>query len=165
MGQLLQRLPRPHDYEPLDLYPDHQIRTLVSKIARKTFLIFLRLSTHKESTEYYITPSVFGKIVYDNYLLDIPRLMDLCVLFHSDNSSLVEKMVGNVIKQAQGRYDNDIKQTARTIREALYKVQQKIESLVFKTPGILINTENSQPVSCNSLFWGCSYEIAHPQDL
>ena len=44
LGQLLQRLPRPHDYEPLDLYPDHQIRSLVSKIARKTFLIFLRLS-------------------------------------------------------------------------------------------------------------------------
>ena len=52
-------------------------------------------------------------------------------------------MVGNVIKQANGRYNNDIKQAAQTIREALCKVQQKTERLVFQTPGILFNAENS----------------------
>ena len=70
--------------------------------------------------------------------------MDLCVLFYNDNASLVEKMVGNVLKQAGGRYDNDIKQAAQTIKEALIKVQQKIDNLVFQTPGILVNAEHSE---------------------
>ena len=144
LGQLLQRLPRPHDYEPLEIYPEPRIRELVSKIARKTFLVYLRLSTHKESADHYITPAAFGKIVYDNYLLDVPRLMDLCVLFSNDNSSLVEKMVANVINQAMGRYDNDIKQSARTVREALIKVQHRVDTLVFQTPGIISNAENSK---------------------
>ena len=144
LGQLLQRLPRQHDYEQLDQYPSSEIRSIVSKIAKKTFLVFLRLSTHKESKDFHITPSVFGKIIYDNFLFDVPRLLDICVLFYNDNPSLVEKMIGNVIKQAEGRYDNDLKQSAHTIREALFKVQGKVDKVVFQTPGILANTETSE---------------------
>ena len=70
--------------------------------------------------------------------------MDICILFYNDNTALVEKMVGNVLRQAGGRYDNDIKQAAQTIREALIKVQQKIDNLVFQTPGILVNAEHSE---------------------
>lgn len=142
LGRILQRLPRQHDYEKINNYP-REILSIARKLAHKTFLVFLRLSTHKESTEFYITPIVFGKIIYDTYLFDIPKILDICVLFHDDNSTLVEKMVKNVIEKSKGRYDNDIKQTAQTIKEALYKVQGEIENLLFRTPGILSNNDTT----------------------
>lgn len=143
LGQLIQRLPRQHDYEQLDQYPSTEIRSIVSNIMKKTFLVFLRLSTHKESKDFHITPSVFGKIIYDNFLFDVPRLMDICVLYYDENPSLVEKMVDNVIKQADGRYDNDIIQSAQTIKEALFKAQGKVDELVYQTPGLLANNSKT----------------------
>ena len=40
---------------------------------------------------------------------------------------------------ADGRYDNDIIQSAQTIKEALFKVQGKVDDIVFQTPGIIGN--------------------------
>ena len=107
-------------------------------------MVYLRLSTHKESPQSFITATIFGKIVYDNFLMDMPRLLDLCTLFYNDNQALVEKMIKNVITQAEGRYDNDIMQASRTMREALLKVQQKVDILVFQTPGMISSAKNSQ---------------------
>ena len=134
---------RTHDNASIENYPNSQIQLLLSHIARKTFLVYLRLSTHKESPQSFITATIFGKIVYDNFLMDMPRLLDLCTLFYNDNQTLVEKMIKNVITQAEGRYDNDIMQASRTMREALLKVQQKVDILVFQTPGMISSAKNS----------------------
>ena len=48
------------------------------------------------SKENFITPAVFGEIIYDNFLFDIPKIMDLCVLFGKGNSQLLYKMIGKV---------------------------------------------------------------------
>lgn len=46
------------------------------------------------SQENFITPAVFGEIIYENFLFDIPKLLDLCVLFGKGNSQLLHKMIG-----------------------------------------------------------------------
>jgi len=46
------------------------------------------------SQENFITPAVFAEIIYNNYLFDIPKILDLCVLFGKGNSQLVHKMIG-----------------------------------------------------------------------
>ena len=68
-------------------------------IMRETFLVFVRLSTHKESSEFFMSPEFYGRLVYDHYVLDVPRLMDICVVFHPHNPVLVEKMVANIVSQ------------------------------------------------------------------
>lgn len=42
----------------------------------------------------FITPAVFGEIIYENFLFDIPKILDLCVLFGKGNSQLLHKMIG-----------------------------------------------------------------------
>lgn len=37
---------------------------------------------------------MFGEIIYDNFLFDIPKILDLCVLFGKGNSQLLQKMIG-----------------------------------------------------------------------
>lgn len=44
--------------------------------------------------ENFITPAVFGEIIYENFLFDIPKILDLCVLFGKGNSQLLHKMIG-----------------------------------------------------------------------
>ncbi len=44
--------------------------------------------------ENFITPVVFAEIIYNNYLFDIPKILDLCVLFGKGNSQLLHKMIG-----------------------------------------------------------------------
>lgn len=46
--------------------------------------------------ENFITPAVFGEIIYDNFLFDIPKILDLCVLFGKGNSQLLHKMIGEL---------------------------------------------------------------------
>lgn len=51
--------------------------------------------------ENFITPAVFGEIIYNNYLFDIPKILDLCVLFGKGNSQLLHRMIGRVVPLSQ----------------------------------------------------------------
>lgn len=42
---------------------------------------------------------MFGEIIYDNFLFDIPKILDLCVLFGKGNSRLLHKMIGEMSEQ------------------------------------------------------------------
>uniref|UniRef100_A0A8C7Y7K3 Activating signal cointegrator 1 complex subunit 2 n=1 Tax=Oryzias sinensis TaxID=183150 RepID=A0A8C7Y7K3_9TELE len=78
------------------------------------FLTFVRMATHKESKENFFTPAVFGEILYDNFLFDIPKILDLCVLFGKGNGSLLQKMIGNVFLQ-QPSYYKDLDATIPSV--------------------------------------------------
>ena len=72
-----------------------------------------------------MSPEHFGKLLYDNFLLDVPRLMDLSVVFHPTNPVLVEKMVSNVV-QHNPAYLQDIQTTANVVRESLRKAEERL---------------------------------------
>ncbi|XP_057348267.1 activating signal cointegrator 1 complex subunit 2 isoform X3 [Manis pentadactyla] len=90
---------------------------------RSVFLTFLRMSTHKESKDHFISPSAFGEILYDNFLFDIPKILDLCVLFGKGNSPLLQKMIGNIFIQ-QPSYYNDLDETMPTILQVFSNILQ-----------------------------------------
>ncbi|XP_053180919.1 activating signal cointegrator 1 complex subunit 2 [Scomber japonicus] len=85
-------------------------------VHRMVFLTFLRMATHKESKENFITPVVFGEIIYDNFLFDIPKILDLCMLFGKGNNQLLHKMIENIFTQ-QPSYYNDLDETVPTVLE------------------------------------------------
>uniref|UniRef100_A0A6I8P614 Activating signal cointegrator 1 complex subunit 2 n=1 Tax=Ornithorhynchus anatinus TaxID=9258 RepID=A0A6I8P614_ORNAN len=74
--------------------PTSAVGDLQRRLHRSVFLTFLRMSTHKESRDHFISPSAFGEILYDNFLFDIPKMLDLCVLFGKGNGPLLQKMIG-----------------------------------------------------------------------
>jgi len=102
---------RPHDVTDTTLtrcnIPSDVTDRLVL-LHRLFFLVCLRSSTHHESPTNFIDGKVFGDILYENYIFDIPRLMDICVVYgHGSDTALVSKMIGNVFQQ-QPKYIDDL---------------------------------------------------------
>uniref|UniRef100_A0A8C8X768 Activating signal cointegrator 1 complex subunit 2 n=1 Tax=Panthera leo TaxID=9689 RepID=A0A8C8X768_PANLE len=98
--------------------PAPEVVDMQKRLHRSVFLTFLRMSTHKESKDHFISPSAFGEILYNNFLFDIPKILDLCVLFGKGNSPLLQKMIGNIFIQ-QPSYYNDLDETMPTILQEL----------------------------------------------
>ncbi|XP_029295411.1 activating signal cointegrator 1 complex subunit 2 [Cottoperca gobio] len=93
-------------------------------VHRAVFLTFLRMATHKESKENFLTPAVFGEIVYENFLFDIPKFLDLCVLFGKGNSQLLLKMIENIFTH-QPSYYRDLDETVPTVLQVFDTILDK----------------------------------------
>lgn len=130
----------------LDCQPE--VNEMQKSLHQSVFLTFLRMSTHKESKDHFITPSVFGEIIYNNFLFDIPKILDLCVLFGKGNGLLLQKMIGNIFTQ-QPSYFGDLDETLPTVLQVFNNIlhkcglqcegasaePQKLEEKVTVTPG------------------------------
>ncbi|XP_011218506.1 activating signal cointegrator 1 complex subunit 2 isoform X5 [Ailuropoda melanoleuca] len=103
--------------------PAPEVVDMQKRLHRSVFLTFLRMSTHKESKEHFISPSAFGEILYNNFLFDIPKILDLCVLFGKGNSPLLQKMIGNIFTQ-QPSYYNDLDETMPIILQVFSNILQ-----------------------------------------
>ncbi|PKK18434.1 activating signal cointegrator 1 complex subunit 2 [Columba livia] len=130
----------------LDCHPE--VNDVQKCLHRSVFLTFLRMSTHKESKDHFITPAVFGEIIYNNFLFDIPKILDLCVLFGKGNGLLLQKMIENIFTQ-QPSYFGDLDETLPTVLQVFNNIlrkcglqcegasaePQKLEERVNVTPG------------------------------
>ncbi|XP_032055146.1 activating signal cointegrator 1 complex subunit 2 [Aythya fuligula] len=145
LDSYLSHAPRKFDVL-LDCHPE--VNDMQKRLHRSVFLTFLRMSTHKESKDHFITPSVFGEIIYNNFLFDIPKILDLCVLFGKGNGPLLQKMIENIFTQ-QPSYFGDLDETLPTILQVFNNIlhkcglqcegasaePQKLEERVNVTPG------------------------------
>ena len=61
----------------------------------------------------YFTPAAHADIIYQHYLFDVPKLMDLCVLYGNSNKTLLSKLVANVFKW-QPQYKQDWSMAVRS---------------------------------------------------
>ncbi|XP_071945798.1 activating signal cointegrator 1 complex subunit 2-like isoform X2 [Antedon mediterranea] len=113
----------PRCFDNLSHVPGHYQDSL-KHVHKLVFMTFLRIATHKESKEHFITPHIFGDILYENFLFDIPKFMDLCVLYGTGNKQLLSKMINNVFSQ-QPKYIDDLKDVIHTIFEVFENIGSK----------------------------------------
>lgn len=110
----------PRQYDPISHLPA-DIQNLHSDLHRAVFMLCLRMATHKESQNHMITPEVFGDILYENFIFDIPKIMDLCVLYGAGNGPLLSKMIGNIFTQ-QPKYEDDLRAAVPTMLQVFDNV-------------------------------------------
>ncbi len=130
--RILQFLPRSYDLESGRVGCDGRANEMLLEVRRKVFLVFVRLCTCREAPDKFITPEKHGSLIYDNFLVDIPRLMDLCVLFRESSPQILAKMVATVFKN-QPRYGADLSDTTRTIVEAMSSVIERTDTTVMQS--------------------------------
>ncbi|KAG7234261.1 hypothetical protein INR49_003323 [Caranx melampygus] len=122
LDSYLRHAPRGLDLAALPSSP--AVAEMQRSIHRMVFLTFLRMATHKESKDNFFTPDVFGEIIYENFLFDIPKILDLCVLFGKGNSHLLHKMIENIFTQ-QPSYYSDLDETVPTVLQVFDSVLDK----------------------------------------
>eukprot|EP01083_Nonionella_stella_P278628 947622_1 len=91
------------------------------KLSRRVFMVLLRLSSPRESAQECLTRSDHASLLYDNWLFDIPKLFDVCVLYSHAAPELTRQLVKGVF-DAQPKYWSDLMQALKVIRELLQKI-------------------------------------------
>ena len=127
LSRLLKRLPRPHDRH--FVYPDADISKSIKEIMSFSFHVILRLSTFKESKKDFMSSDFYARTVYDNFIFDVPKILDICSVYQYGNKTLVAKLIGNVMK-AQPQFLNDLKLCSNHIIEAFQRIVQETENLL-----------------------------------
>nr|XP_008123716.1 PREDICTED: LOW QUALITY PROTEIN: activating signal cointegrator 1 complex subunit 2 [Anolis carolinensis] len=107
-----------------DEHVSPEVEAVQRRLHRGVFMTFLRMSTHKESPEHFLSPPAFGEIVYNHFLFDIPKIMDLCVLFGKGNGPLLHKMIQNVFAQ-QPSYFADLDESLPTVLQVFGSVLER----------------------------------------
>ncbi|XP_045615648.2 LOW QUALITY PROTEIN: activating signal cointegrator 1 complex subunit 2 [Procambarus clarkii] len=115
-----------------DILEDYS-RPLVETLHHLVFLIYVRMATYKESKTCHITPSIFGDIIYEHFMFDICKLLDLCMLFGPANGQLLAKMINNIFTR-QPKYYEDLSQAVSSICMALEKVEDKLGVAEYYVP-------------------------------
>ena len=64
--------------------------------------------------EHYLSPEVHGGIVYNHYLFDVPKILDLCVLYGEGNRPLLSKMITSLF-ESQPKYVEDWCSTIKSL--------------------------------------------------
>ncbi|XP_013788713.1 activating signal cointegrator 1 complex subunit 2-like [Limulus polyphemus] len=121
LGSYLAYAPRYYDLD--DFMVTEEMKQAFQRVHRLVFMVYLRMSTYKETKSAHITPKEFGTIIYDHYLFDIPKLMDLAVLYSPGNQALLHKMVENIFT-TQRSYENDLSEAVPTILEVISYVDE-----------------------------------------
>lgn len=122
LDSYLQLAPRGSDVSGLPSSP--ALAEVQCSLHRAVFMAFLRMATYKESKEHFLSTAVFKEIIYDNYLFDIPRIMDLCVLFGKGNNQLLTKMIENVFTH-QPCYYSDLEEAIPTVLQVFESILEK----------------------------------------
>lgn len=107
------------------------------------FAILLRLITHKESEEEYMSSEFLGNIIYENYIFTISVIFDLCVLYGKDNPNEVHNIILSVFK-LQPHYNEDLRKSVEFCSSVLQFTESKFGAPVKVGEPIKLSEKNKE---------------------
>ena len=83
------------------------IDELSQSIRRKTFLIIYRLTDLKQISLKFTDEQKYGQLLYNQWIFDIPRLLDFCAIYALSNPSITNQIMTYIFK-IQPKYNQDL---------------------------------------------------------
>ena len=83
------------------------IDELSQSIRRKTFLIIYRLTDIKQISLKFTDENKYGQLLYNQWIFDIPRLLDFCAIYALSNPSITKQIITFIFK-VQPKYNDDL---------------------------------------------------------
>jgi hypothetical protein len=81
--------------------------------------VFLRLCTHKESPRDFFRPEAYGRLIYESNVLNIPRILDLCVLFRGCNRGVLTKKQKKFGPSISIRFIKNVAQPGKNMQQTM----------------------------------------------
>ena len=81
----------------------------MNKLLNLVLKIFFRMSLQMETDEHYFSLQFYQKIVYDNWVFDMAKLIDIAAVYGKSNRLIVEKIISNLFENDK-RFVQDFKE-------------------------------------------------------
>jgi hypothetical protein len=94
--------------------------------------VFFRLSLTIEGDDEYLSLPFYSKIVYDNWIFDMAKLIDMAAVYGKSNSQVVQKIILNVFDNEK-KFVQDFKESVDLlmgIMKAKFKEYQRVRSML-----------------------------------
>lgn len=104
---------------------DQHVITTYAQILQNVLAILARLVTSKESETEWITKEEQAKLIYDKFLITVPMLFDIIVIYGEANSTTVRRLIETLVK-IQPKYQNDLIEALKHFQTTFNKVQDEI---------------------------------------
>lgn len=104
---------------------DDLCQEMSASLHRLVLLIYIRMATPRESSTCHITPTVFAQMIYENFLLDVCKLLDLSVVYGPSCSPILSRLMASVFRH-QPEYYKDLTHTVSSIARALEGVEDRL---------------------------------------
>ena len=86
----------------------------MNKMLNLVLQVFYRLSLTIENDEEYFSLGFYSKIVYDNWIFDMAKLIDIAAVYGKSNNVVVQKIIQNVFDNEK-KFVQDFKEAFDTI--------------------------------------------------
>lgn len=108
-----------------------EIRKTMNKMLALVLQVFHRLSLSIEGDEEYLSLGFYSKIVYDNWVFDMAKLIDIAAVFGKSNHEPVAKIIQNVFDNEK-KFVQDFKEafdTLMSLMRSKFSQYQKVQSM------------------------------------
>jgi hypothetical protein len=115
-----------------DLSVNQQIKEAMNKLLNLVLRLFYRLSLSMETEDHYFSLAFYQKLVYDNWIFDMAKLIDIAAVYGKSNSETVQKIITNVFDNDK-RFVQDFKECVDmlvTLIKKTFKEYQKLQSMI-----------------------------------
>ena len=100
---------------------------MLRDVSRRVLMLFLRL-TGEESANMTADQGVasYGELLYDNWIFDIPKLMDLCTIYGTTNGGLLT-LLTTALFQIQPKYYQDLQEAIPLTSQVLVELRRRTQ--------------------------------------
>ena len=118
----LQHATRPGNI-PSNTHDD--VRSGEMSLYRAVLIVLVRLSSNHETSDQYLKPSTYAALIYDKWLFDVPRFIDVCTLYGKTNQPLVSSMLTSIATLQPKYVETDLPDMAQSLLSLLNKVLEQ----------------------------------------
>lgn len=114
-------------YQLNKLPTDSEVQDAYHTVHHLVFLVISRISVSRESETEWMREKTLGNILYDNYLITVPILFDMCVVYGKDNQHEVSQIVHKIFR-VQPLYEDDLNKSIDFMPKVLNLIENQMNS-------------------------------------
>ncbi|CAE7516311.1 ASCC2 [Symbiodinium natans] len=110
---------RAHDLEGLeDSGASAEEQAVTKEVSRRMLQLLVRLSRPQESPSDYLSQDKFAQVILESQVFDVPKIIDICVIYGDANRSTVTKIVHSAFR-CQPLFKEDFRSVVQHMLDGL----------------------------------------------
>lgn len=127
---------------------DTEINQRYNEISHLVFCVICRATTQIESEDAWIGKAKFSDLLYNNTIISLPILFDICVVFGNHNKDEVNHIISNIFS-IQPLYKDDLDSSVQHLKNVLSTIEERFSMSVVKVD---VTLDSNRKMSISELY-------------